>query len=98
MKYINAFYFNFVSFVLFVVQKKAKDDRIMGFMDDTPTIRGKGSQRPKAVIYHVIVCPVCKCRDCPITSSPPPEKDAEFRTRHHKCNKCEHNFKSIQRI
>lgn len=73
----------------------------MGFMDEIPMITGGKSRRrttPKAVIYHVIVCPVCKCRDCPITSSPPPEKDAEFRTRHHKCNKCEHNFKSIQRI
>lgn len=63
----------------------------MGFMDDTPTIRGKGYRRPKAVIYHVIVCPVCKCRNCPVVKTEKP-------IRYHKCNDCGHNFKSVEQM
>ncbi len=76
----------------------------MTFMDDIPSVsssrnrRRKTSAAARAGIYRAVVCPVCGCDKCPVTSSPAPKKGDQFRLRYHKCVKCKHKFKSTQQI
>lgn len=54
------------------------------------------NQVVNGVVYQPVRCPKCKCKDCPVTSSPTPIRDRILRKRYHKCKNCGQQFKSVE--
>lgn len=65
------------------------------FCGDMATVRGDGTPATRGVSFQRIRCPECDSTDTHVASSGP-AKPAN-RIRYHKCNACEHTFKSVER-
>ncbi len=53
------------------------------------TAKDSGPDRSATILYHLIRCPACGGRKCPVTTSQAP-------VRYHKCRDCGATFKSIE--
>lgn len=49
-----------------------------------------------AVLYNPICCPACHSENTRITSTRPRKNPSTPQIRYHRCNDCDHRFKSIQ--
>lgn len=63
--------------------------------DHCQHVQSVGSNNGRGVPFVPVRCPECGGKRCPVTSSGPFR--ASNRVRYHKCQDCDHAFKSVER-